>query len=98
MEDHIVWECPHDDHPTGEQGPLFAEIFRKRSMSTPGDWLSFVADYSSCQITKETDRLPAIAGLAQNWPRMQHTFTETDTTLVSSRIMCIAAYCGSVKF
>lgn len=42
---------------------------KNRSWSAVDEWLNIVERYSSCYLTKESDKLPAIAGIASNFQK-----------------------------
>ncbi|KIW19547.1 hypothetical protein PV08_00119 [Exophiala spinifera] len=69
VEDRVIWECCHEDCATAHPSEDHMERFRKRSVRPSQDWLPFVSAYSTCRTTKESDKLAAIAGIAQAWPR-----------------------------
>lgn len=74
VEDRAIWECYHEDCATTHPFEDYMEIFQKRSAHPSQDWLPFVANYSTCSMTKESDKLAAIAGVAQAWPRDSNYF------------------------
>lgn len=69
VEDRVTWECHHEDCSSVHPSEDHMERFRKRSVHPSQDWLPFVTAYSTCRTTKESDKLAAIAGVAQAWPR-----------------------------
>ena len=69
VEDRVVWECPHRPEPSALIGSTLAQIFRDRSVLPSDGWLPLVERYAACQMTQATDKLPAVAGLAKEWPR-----------------------------
>lgn len=71
VEDRVLWDCPHKDDSFPN---ALAEIFRNRASQPSSNWLLFIEEYSSCQMTKEGDKLPAIAGIAKLWPRASSYF------------------------
>jgi hypothetical protein len=74
VEDRVFWDCPHKDNSFPYAGDTPAEIFRNRALQPSSNWLLFIEEYSSCQMTKEGDKLPAIAGIAKLWPRASSYF------------------------
>jgi Heterokaryon incompatibility protein (HET) len=74
VEDRLFWDCLHKDDSFLYLENALAEIFRNRDLQPSIDWLRFIEGYSSCQMTKEGDKLPAIAGIAKLWPRASSYF------------------------
>jgi hypothetical protein len=73
----LHWECARFCYTDNAHYPyimnrIFHNIAEKRSIHSLGDlptafkyWCDIVATYSYCQLSKGTDKLPAISGLAQ---------------------------------
>jgi len=63
--DQMYWECHQKQE--GEDGQKLSKIISYRMPSKPlyKDWHMIVQDYSSRCLTYETDKLPAISGLAE---------------------------------
>lgn len=69
VEDRMVWDCAHQRVTIGEQPTSTpASIMRSLDSNSSHQWLRMVELYSSCEMTKSCDKLPAIAGIANVWP------------------------------
>lgn len=71
VEDRMVWDCSHQRVTIGEQSARTpASIMRSAASDSSRPWLEMIALYSSCEMTKSCDKLPAIAGIANVWPTL----------------------------
>lgn len=69
VEDHMVWECSHQPVAVGEQPTRTpASIMRFAASDSSRQWLRMIELFSTCEMTKSCDKLPAIAGIANVWP------------------------------
>ena len=69
VEDRMIWDCCHQEVTIGEQPTRTpASIMRSAASDSSHKWLRMVELYSSCEMTKSYDKLPAIAGIANVWP------------------------------
>lgn len=70
--DRLGWQCAHPTCLAHEIHPSpfnLMEMFSRRSQHVSHGWQSFVDLYSATQMTKLSDKLAAVAGIAQVWPR-----------------------------
>ena len=71
VEDRMVWDCSHQRVAIGEQPTRTpASIMRSAASDSSRQWLRMIELYSSCEMTKSCDKLPAIAGIANVWPTL----------------------------
>lgn len=78
VEDRMIWECSHRPIAIGERSTRTpASIMRSAASDRDRQWLRLVELYSSCEMTKSSDKLPAIAGIANIWPVL-HENPQTD--------------------
>ena len=78
VEDRMIWECSHRPIAVGERSTRTpANIMRSAASDRNGQWLRMVELYSSCEMTKSSDKLPAIAGIANIWTVL-HENPQTD--------------------
>ena len=78
VEDRMIWECSHRPIAIGERSTRTpASIMRSAASDKDRQWLRLVELYSSCEMTRSSDKLPAIAGIANIWPVL-HENPQTD--------------------
>ena len=70
IEDRILWECPHSPSLYNTAVGIITpgHIFRDKAGSLSQRWLKLVKEYSGCNLTVASDKLPAVAGVAKVWP------------------------------
>ena len=69
VEDHMLWECSHQPVAIGEYPTCTpASLLRSAASDCSHQWLRMIRIYSACKMTKNCDKLPAIAGIANVWP------------------------------
>lgn len=72
---NIYWDCPHRSYPHALGLGIQESTQRSLALKMGQDftafdsWLDIVSEYSRCQLTFETDKLFAIAGIAAEWQR-----------------------------
>jgi hypothetical protein len=69
VEDGLSWECycSREDCSSEHSGIKLGYALRGTALRPSKSWLDFVEGYSSCKMTKTSDKLPAISGIASSW-------------------------------